>query len=170
MRVISALAGLAALAFAHGAAAAPVTVSPVSVSSEFQVKLDEELGAREGETLRRYASEAVAAALSRAGVGASATVSIDIVLIDAAPNRPTMEQLADRPGLSLFGSVSVGGAELTAMLRGADGAVLAEVAHRYYTPSLAYVFESPDTWTDARRAIRQFARKVAEAAAGPATP
>jgi len=74
-----------------------------------------------------------------------------------------MQQLTGRPGLDAFRSISVGGAELRAVLRGAGGQVVAEVEHRRYTNSLRDLVGEPTTWTDARRSIGQFAEKVADA-------
>ena len=92
-----------------------------------------------------------------------APVTVEISIIDAAPNRPTMEQLVDTPGLDAINSVSIGGAELRAVLRSADGRTLSEVTHRRYNYNLADVSGAATTWTEARRAIRQFANKVADA-------
>ncbi len=165
MRIIPAVIGLAAFAFAQGASAAPVTLSQISFSPEFQVELDEELGAREGEYLRSAVTEAVSEALARQGasLGANGDITIEISIIDADPNRPTMEQTQGRPGLDPMRSVSTGGAELRAVLRNASGQVVGEVDHRRYDETLADVFVPPSTWTSADRSIRQFARKVADA-------
>lgn len=163
MRLSFALAGAALFALAPPASA--VTLSEVSFSPEFQQELDEEYGPREGEVLRDLVSEAVAAELERRGAapGAASSISIDLVIIDADPNRPTMQQLAEQPGLDAFRSVSIGGAELRAVLRGAGGEVLNEITHRRYNHSLQDLVGPPTTWTEARRAIRQFAVKVADA-------
>jgi len=161
MRFIPAVLGLAALAFAHAAHAQSATISQVSFSPEFQVSLDEELGAREGEYLRQAVTDSVNAALARSG--AAGRASIEISIIDADPNRPTMQQLSGNIGLDGLRSVSIGGAELQAIIRAPDGRVLAEVTHRRYDHSLADINGPPDTWQAARRAINQFARKVADA-------
>jgi len=158
MRFVSVLIGAAALAFATGASAASVTVS---FSPEFQEALDDELGAREGEHLRAAVVEAIDAALARRGVGDSG-VTIDVAIVDADPNRPTVQQLSAQPGLDAIRSVSIGGAELHAVLR-ANGAVIEEVTHRRYNHNLADLSGAASTWTEAHRAIRQFAEKVADA-------
>ena len=165
MRLIPAFLGFAAFALVQTASAAPVTLSPISFSPEFQVELDEELGAREGEYLRSAVTEAVSAALARRGasLGAGANLTIEISIVDADPNRPTMQQTSGRAGLDPMRSVSTGGAELRAVLRGAGGQVVAEVDHRRYDETLEDVFVPPTTWTSAERSIRQFARKVADA-------
>jgi hypothetical protein len=163
MRLIPAFCGLAALALAQGAAA--VTLAPISFSPEFETELREELGMREGDYLRSDVETAVRRALARRGVDvSSAAGTIEIVIVDADPNRPTMQQLADEPGLDYMRSVSLGGAELRAVLRGANGEVLAEVDHRGYNHSISdFSGMAPNTWSEARRAIRRFANKVADA-------
>jgi hypothetical protein len=159
------LGGIAALAFAQAAYAAPVTLAPISFSPEFQTELNEELGVREGDFLRRTVTRAVEQALAARGATLSegAPVTVEISIVDADPNRPTMQQLADTPGLDAFASISIGGAELHAVLRGADGQVLSEVTHRRYNHSLDDALPPTATWSEARRAIRQFADKVADA-------
>lgn len=164
MRALFALVGFAA-AFVSTAVAAPVTIAPVSLSAEYQTKVEEEIGARDSEELRAFITRTVSRALSQRGaeLGAEAPVTVEITIVDADPNRPTLMELHQTPGLSMYWSVSTGGAELSATLRGADGRVLGEVNHRYFSNSLADLLGEPDTWTDARRATYRFARKVADA-------
>jgi hypothetical protein len=157
MRIRFLLAGAAVLAFA---APAWAQSTPVSFSPEFQTALDEELGAREGEVLRAAVSEAIARELSSRGVAAD-SASVEVTIVDADPNRPTMQQLVDEPSLD-FSSISIGGAELRAVVRGANGGTT-EVSHRRYNHSLGDLAGAATTWTEARRAIRQFAVKVADA-------
>ncbi len=162
MRLLPALCGLAALAVAQGAAA--VTLAPISYSPEFESELHDELGVREGDILREDVEQAVNAALARRGVGAGGG-TIEIVIVDAAPNRPTLQQLSAQPGLDYIRSFSIGGAELRAVLRGQNGEVISEVEHRGYNSSLAefHGFPPASTWSEARRSIRRFANKVADA-------
>jgi hypothetical protein len=76
-----------------------------------------------------------------------------------------MQQLAAEPDLDYIRSFSIGGAELHAVLRDAEGNVLTEVDHRNYNQTLSEFHGSPPatTWSEARRAIRRFAEKVADA-------
>lgn len=164
MRLIPAFCSLAALAFAQGASA--VTVAPVSFSPEFETELNERIGVREGDVLRRDVERAVASALASRGVPVDGSGgAIEIEIVDAEPNRPTMRQLSDQPALDYIRSFSIGGAELRAVLRDAEGNVLTEVGHRNYNQSLAEFHGVPPagTWSEARRAIRAFANKVADA-------
>lgn len=165
MRIAPLLAGLAAAALAQNALAAPVTLTPVAYSAEFQTELDENLGVREGAHLSDIVARVVSRELTRRGatLTENAPLTIELIIIDADPNRPTFQQLADRPGLDYFRSVSVGGAELRAVLRDADGHVLREVTHKRFDYSLADLIGAPNTWTTARQAIWGFAAKVGDA-------
>ncbi len=157
MRIRFLIASAAMLAFA---APAWAQSTPVSFSPEFQTSLEEDYGVREGEYLRTAVSEAIQAELIRRGVSAD-SASIDVTIVDAEPNRPTMQQLFDRPSLDGT-SISIGGAELRATIHLAGGSTL-EVSHSRYNHSLADLVGPATTWTEARRAIRQFAVKVADA-------
>ncbi|HYD72425.1 MAG TPA: hypothetical protein VEF55_04760 [Candidatus Binatia bacterium] len=164
MRLTSALAALAALAFAQSAGA--VTVAPVSFSPEFETELNEELGVREGDVLRQEVEQAIAAALARRGVAVGdGGGTIEVVIVDADPNRPTWQQLSDEPSLDFMRSFSIGGAELHGVIRGANGEVLTEVDHRRYNSSITEFHGMPPahTWSEARGAILRFANKVADA-------
>ena len=103
MRIRYLLAGAAALAFA---APAWAQSTPVSFSPEFQTSLEEDYGVREGEVLRAAVSDAIARELSRRGVSADAA-NIEVTIVDAEPNRPTMQQMFDRPSLDMS-SISIG--------------------------------------------------------------
>ena len=165
MRWLAPLAALAALALAQNAAAAPVTLAPVSYSPEFQASLNDDLGTREGAYLSDAVTRSLTGALERAGaqVGTPGGLTVETTIIEAAPNRPTMQQLVSKPGLSEIYSISIGGAELNAVIRGADGSVLAEVHHRRFSSDIRDVIPPAIEWSDAHRAIRQFAVKVANA-------
>lgn len=156
------LASLASFVLAAQAWAGPVSLAPVRFSDEFQTTLADDYGAREGAYLEETVDRALARALARVGgeVAASAPIAIEATIVEARPNRPTFQQLADRPGLDFGRSLSTGGAELIAVIRGADGAQLGEVRYRYFTPTLRDVY-TPTTWGDAHQAIHRFARRVA---------
>jgi hypothetical protein len=157
MRALFALAGIAALAIAPMAQAAPINVT---LSPELQTKVEEEIGEREMGWLEDMVVRNVSRALAARG---GDNVTVDVTIVDADPNRPTRQRLVNMPGLSEIYSVSTGGAELVGTLRSADGRVLGEVSHRYYSSSLADLTGPPTTWTDAHRAVSRFSRKVADA-------
>lgn len=166
MRIHHAFLALTALSFAAAApAAAQVSLAPIAYTPEFQTTLEEDIGPREGEYLRGVVERSVTNALTRRGVSLSqgGPVTIEISIVDADPNQPTMHQTHENLSLDAGRSVSIGGAELHAVLRGADGQVLNEVHHRRYNHSISELLYPPGTWTEANRAINQFARKVADA-------
>lgn len=84
---------------------------------------------------------------------------IDLVLTDLQPNRPTMQQLADRPGLDPIRSLSIGGAAVEGTITTADGSV-EEVKFKYYTPTLRDAVGST-IWSDANRAFDRLATNLA---------
>lgn len=171
MRLLTPSIALAALVFAQTAAAQTVALAPVSFSAEMQTALEEDLGAREAEVLQSAVTSAVEQALARRGatLGDPGSLRVEIAIVDADPNRPTLEQLADEPGLDSLRSISVGGAELRAVLRSADGQVIDEVSHRQYDQNIEDAERANTTWSTARRAIRRFATKVADAYAAHAS-
>lgn len=166
MRSTIALASLAAFfALSLSANATPVSLSPVSFSPEFQTALEEDLGAREGERLQADLTNAVTRELTARGASmGQGGITIELSIIDADPNRPTWQQLTDRPGLDMMRSISIGGAELRAILRGADGQVISEINHRRYNHSIEDIsVQAATTWSEAQRAFRRFAQRVADA-------
>lgn len=170
MRLASMLAGIAALAVSTAAFAAPVSIAPVSFSDELQREIAEDYGAREGEYLQRWVHEALAAALAERGatIAEGAPLTVEVTVVDADPNRPTMEQVRRRPGLDPMRSISIGGAELRGVLRTRDGRIVSEIEHRRYNHDLRDLSGAESTWTEARRAIRRFAAEIADAYAANA--
>lgn len=86
--------------------------------------------------------------------------AIDLVLVDASPNRPTFRQLARNPGLSMQ-SFSRGGAHIEAQIHGADGAIADRFEYDWYTRDIEDAYYR-GVWTDADRAIGRFADRLAD--------
>lgn len=162
MRFASMIAA-SALLFTGAASAQSNLLAPIAFSPEFQTELEEEYGVREGEVLREALTRAVNEAIAARNVAPGVSISVEVTIVDADPNCPTMHQLRNQPSLDAIRSISTGGAELRAVLRGPDGAVLNEVTHRRYNHDLYDIGVSGSTWSAARTAIRQFANKVADA-------
>jgi hypothetical protein len=151
MRLILAAAVLAAIA-------SPALAQSVDVRiGEALADKADEYGARDIERLINRLDSQAEAALGRSGRYAGARM--ELVIEDAAPNRPTVEQLADRPGLSME-SLGVGGAEISGEIILADGARI-PVAYRWFETSIAHVGAAA-TWSDAERAFRRFAQRLGE--------
>lgn len=165
MRIAALLAGAVTLAFASAASATEVSLSPISYSPQFQTALTDNYGPSEGEFLQRDLRQAVERALARRGVSVAqgAPISIELSILDAKPNSPTLHQASHRLGLDVMRSISVGGAALQAVLRDGSGNVISTVSHRRFNNSLEEVFGPVSTWDEAERAIGQFADKVADA-------
>ncbi|MDZ4776014.1 MAG: hypothetical protein SGJ23_04415 [Alphaproteobacteria bacterium] len=160
---IAAAAGLS-LAFAATASAGPVVVRPIAVEADLQKKFDDDYGTREIAELQEALNRALAAELASVGatIGAEGPITIETTLVDVKPSRPTLAQGQKRPGLDMIRSVSLGGAELKARLVAADGRVLNEFSYDWYEYDLANAYGT-STWSDARRAIRRYADRVAAA-------
>ncbi len=165
MRLVFAAASLAALAFAQMASAQSVSLTPVSFAPEFQVKVDNEIGADQGAVLRTRVEHAIGSALTRRGASISegAPVTIQVDIVNAVPNRATIQSLRSNYRVDPGPTVQLGGAELDAVLRSSSGATLAEVVHSYYDHDFSDLVGPPAMWTSAGRSISQFAERVADA-------
>lgn len=158
MRKLAFLAPLGAvLAVAAGPALADPASVHVAIGPDLQEKADE-LGQRDVREQADRLAEVVRRALAREGRLDGAR--IDLVLTDLKPNRPTFEQLAQRPGLDGHRSLSIGGAAIEGSVTTADGEVL-PVRYDWYSTSLAEV-RGHTTWQDADRAYERLARRLAD--------
>lgn len=151
MRKIVFLASLVAATAVAGVAQAQ-TVN-VEIGGELRREaLD--LGERDVRRQADRLAEVVHAALVREGGFEGAT--INLVLLDVRPNRPTFQQLADSPGLDGNRSVSTGGAEITGEVVLADGTVKPLPRWDWYSHSISEVMGF-STWQDAERAYSRYA-------------
>ncbi len=154
------LAFFAPLAAVLAVAAAPAMAEPASISvaigPDLQAKADD-LGAREVRDQADRLADLVGRALAddRALDGAR----IALVLTDLQPNRPTFQQLADRPGLDGHRSLSIGGAAIEGEITFADGRTQ-PVRYDWYSTNLSEV-QGFYTWQDADRAYRRLAVNLA---------
>lgn len=161
MRPLAFLAPAAAvIALATGAQAQTQAQAP-NVTTTLGPRLQEQieyLGPREVQDQADRLAEEVREALARRNDLNAATVSL--VLTDLKPNRPTLQQLSDKPGLDRIRSVSVGGAAVEGEIVTADGRRLPFAYDRFNT-SLAEVYGFT-TWWEADRVFDRVARKIAE--------
>lgn len=91
--------------------------------------------------------------------GALEGAQINLVLTELKPNRPTWQQAADQPGLSMLDSISIGGAAIEGEIITAEGERL-PVRYSRFSNSLAEVY-GYTTWQDADRAYDRFANNLA---------
>ena len=155
MRKLAFLAPLAAvLAVAASAHADPATVR-VTLGPALHDKV-EDLGSRDVQQQADRLVQVVQQTLARRGTLDGAR--IDLVLTDLKPNRPTMEQVIDRPGLDPIRSVSIGGATIEGQITTASGEVL-PIRYVWYTTNLADAY-GYSTWQDAETAYRRLASNL----------
>lgn len=150
------LAIMAPLAVAFAVGTAPAMADPASISVTLSPDLQDradELGQREVQEQADQLARIVGRALARHNSLDDAR--IDLVLTDLRPNRPTFQQLADRPGLDSLRSRSIGGATIEGQITTADGRTQ-PVRYDWYSTSLADVYGF-NTWQDANRAYRRLA-------------
>jgi hypothetical protein len=148
-----ALAGLALIT----APASALTVE-AKVSPEFQAKLEEDYGVREARILTKSLVTKIEGAFARQGVRAERVV---VTIEDAKPNRPTMQQISDTPGLDPMRSISIGGAHLTGTAYDAGGTAIGTLEYDWYETDLSNV-TGATTWSDARWSFDRFARRFAD--------
>lgn len=91
--------------------------------------------------------------------GALQGAQINLVLTELKPNRPTWQQAADQPGLSMLDSISIGGAAIEGEVITAEGERL-PVRYSRFSNSLAEVY-GYTTWQDADRAYGRLADNLA---------
>lgn len=148
------LAGAAAADQPASAGAPLVSTQNVSVSIGGDLAKEfDELGERDVRQQAEDLAQVIERELARDADtdGRWAGARVNLVLTDLKPNRPTMQQTIDRPGLSMFHSKSVGGATIEGEVVTSDGQRL-PVRYERYSTSLADVF-GYTTWSDADRAF-----------------
>ena len=142
------VATLALAAVAQAQSRVTVTVAP-SFSSQVQ-----KLGDREVNEQIANLQSTVEQALDQRYPGATA----NLVLKDLKPNRPTMKQVTDSPGLDPIRSVSIGGAAVEGEIITADGQ-RRPVNFSYFTPDLRDVW-GYSVWRDADRAFERLGARI----------
>ena len=120
------------------------------------VKEIDTLGQREVLEQVDQLGAAVRRELARSGALEGAEVYLTIT--DLKPNRPTFQQAIDRPGLSVFDSVSIGGATIEGEVITADGQRL-PVRYSRYSSSIRDVIGYA-VWQDAGNAYRRLASNI----------
>lgn len=153
MRIITLAAVAALTALPSLAGAAEPTVN-VAIGEKLDRKADK-YGERELAGLADDLREAVLRETGRTGALQDAT--IELVIEDAVPNRPTLQQMADKPGLS-FESYGVGGAKITGVVTTADGRSF-PVSYAWYETDIRWASVS-GTWSDARQTFSRVARDL----------
>jgi hypothetical protein len=155
MRTLAFSAALAAsLALAAAAQAQPAAIA-VTVDPAFADEA-EDLGQREVDRQIDRLSEILTRALAE--TPALAGARIELTITDLRPNRPTVQQTLDRPGLDPIRSQSIGGAAIEGQIITADGEVI-PVSYAWFSSTLADV-RGVGIWGDADRAFRRLAANL----------
>lgn len=157
MRKIAFFAPLAA-ALAVAAATPALAQAPtvnVSVGGDLQQDVVK-LGARDVNEQTTRLAGVVQAELERRGALEGAR--IDLVLTDLKPNRPTMQQMVNQPGLDGMRSISLGGATIEGQITLADGQVQ-PIRYDWHSNSLRDV-RGYSTWQDAEIAYQRLATNL----------
>ena len=152
---------LAGLTTAGPALAAQSSIE-VQISPALRREAEKTLGVRDVQSLADDLKREVGRSLARTGVLDGAR--LELTLVDAKPNRPTMQQLGDRPGLS-YESFSVGGATIEGKAIAVDGTVT-PLRYRWYETDIRWARDRT-TWADASTAIEQFAHRLARGDTAP---
>lgn len=154
MRIVAIVAASVGLLAAMPAFATPASVS-VTVGPELQKKAIDKLGVREVDDLAKELQTTVEKRLAK--TGAYQDARIELVLVDAQPNRPTFKQLSDTPGLSIR-SISLGGAKIEGRAVASDGRVTS-LRYSWMEPDIRWTRGSA-TWTDAEQTFDRFAYEL----------
>lgn len=162
-RIFAASALVLALA-APGFAQTPLTIAPISFGDALLEK-SEEYGERELERLADDLDDALRDELAHV-LGAGG-YTLHATILDADPNRPTQEQMFDRPGLDRR-SISLGGASVSAVIRDGSDRDVASYEYSWRTHNLRDVL-GYSVWYDANKTFRRFADQIADDIDAPAS-
>lgn len=120
-------------------------------------KQDDVIGSREVERL----TDDLRRALERRLPADAAGGTLNLVIEDARPNRPTMTKLFKTPGLS-YESFGTGGARVSGEYVDAAGA-RTPIDYSWYESDISFASHA-ETWRDADKAFDRFARRISEGA------
>jgi hypothetical protein len=153
------------LSMLTAAIGAPVMAQAPQAVSEVRVGISPDLAEktrilddREFKYLTRELKRTVEKRLDRAGALRPDGGELYLVIEDATPNRPTMRQMSQQPGLS-YSSFGVGGARISGEYRARSGETT-PVRYSWYETDIR---RTPyyGAWSDADRAFERLADKLA---------
>ena len=150
---------LAPLGVVLALASSPVVAQTPQVTVTIGGDLRDEvetLGEREVQEQADRLAQVVSRTLDRSDALGGAR--IELVLVELKPNRPTFQQMTDRPGLDGFHSVSIGGATIEGQIITASGEVI-PVRYDWHTNNISEV-TGFTTWQDADRAYARLASNL----------
>jgi hypothetical protein len=149
-----ALAAAALLASGSAALAAPASVT-VAIGPGLHAKAEKEYGLRDVNRLADSLRKEVERELAKTGAYDGAR--IELMLEDAKPNRPTMQQMS-KMGLS-FESFGIGGATIEGHAIRPDGTMV-PLSYSWYETDIRNAWATT-TWHDAEWTFDRFASRLA---------
>lgn len=155
MRGIALVIGLSLAAMASGASAQGGPRVQVSIGPVLEQRAND-YGPEELQILREDLRREVERTLARSG---SPIIGADLVIEDAQPNRPTLNELSRTPGLSLR-SVGVGGARVSGVVTFADGRTR-PLRYQWFETDIRNEVAA-NTWSDAERSFMYLANDLAD--------
>jgi len=156
VRTMTAILALGCLA-TPSLADQPVAIGEIAYGPEL-VEHADDFGERELDRLAGYLRSSLERELAdHLGTGGYV---LNTTILDARPNRPTLEQMSGANGLH-HSSRSIGGAEVEAELVSANGETVETYSYGWSSVSLQDVV-GYGQWTDARRTFSRFANQVAD--------
>lgn len=138
-----------------GAAQADAAQVEVRLSPELKARAQEIYGLDEVERLAETLRRDVERELDLTGVMAGGRV--ELVLTDAKPSRPTLRELATRPGLS-FRSFAIGGAAIEGRTVTFDGKTM-PISYSWYASDITDS-RRQSVWGDAEWMFQRFAHRL----------
>ncbi len=145
----------------QGTPTSAISVGRISFSEAMMLKANT-IGHAELRRLSTYLREDLERALMRTnwhGMAVEET-QLDVIIVDAMPNRPTIEQINTRDDVH-YTTRWPGGAELEAQLVDGDGRVLARFSHSWMNEEMDDA-ASYGIWTDTRQTFDRFANSIAD--------
>jgi hypothetical protein len=155
--VLMSVLALAAGGQAMAEGAPDIARVSVEISPDLARKT-ETLDARDFDYLKRELTRVVETRLNSKGAIATEGGELTLVIEDATPNRPTLRQMSQKPGLS-YSSFGVGGARISGTYRAPSGATT-PLQFGWYETDIRRT-SGYGTWTDADSAFSRLADRVA---------
>jgi lipid-binding SYLF domain-containing protein len=151
------VAGLSLMGAAGWAAPVDVVVRQVTVSVDPKLVSEgvKTYGAKEINDLAAYLKQTVEKDLMAKGRFKASEADgavLQLVLVDAKPNRPTFKQMSDRPGLSMQ-SYSVGGADIRGEQINADASRV-KLGYSWFETDISQAATAEDLSTSSRQALQ----------------
>ena len=156
LRTMTAILAFGALA-TPAMANEPVALGEIAYGPEL-IEHAEDFGERELDRLAGYLRTALEREL--AGELGEGGYTLNVTILDAQPNRPTMAQMGGTRALH-SSSISIGGADVEAELVALDGQVIETYSYGWRSMNISDVVGYAQ-WTDARRTFARFADQVSD--------